>query len=463
MLLSEANRMRKRGREKNEGEVPCAVCGNPIPQLANFCPLCGHPRASTPQEELFSRPTSEPPIGDVPEVEAMPEEEIALPPPSAVAPEGATGSPPAPAPHPEPEEEAPVPEAGGVAEAPVSPEPTEESRKTENQGPLTRLAEEYYRRFNKILELGRMLRGFDLGSDTYASLSRDVLRSLEAFRAELQSKLDEGLLELDELETNRVELQISVAELERRRETEGLPSDAYEEELAALRSSLEETEKEIKRLKLGLKDLEECVEIDGKYKALCTRYPDLFKLESRIEAVQEKEGSRGKAVEALFSEAEVEIQPPVETEAAPEVTVIGEVRTEMASTPPPPELRAPLQRPIQKQGRELLVDVPEKASQLVPIWLRRGDLIGIRFTPLKHHLVSPISAMIFTREAYAKLQWSGKPVSRKILESYANSKTSKGEISYTSELEDFHYLLLLNSSSKPERVSVRYEIGSAER
>ena len=112
--MSEANRTRKRARRKKEGDVLCSVCGNPIPEPANFCPLCGHPRAFAPEEELLSRPMSEPPIGDVPEIEPMPEEDTALPPPSAV-PSEATGSPPALAAEGKSGEQAQAPEVGDVA------------------------------------------------------------------------------------------------------------------------------------------------------------------------------------------------------------------------------------------------------------------------------------------------------------------------------------------------------------
>ena len=460
-LLGEANRTRKRGGKKKEGEAHCPTCGSPMPELANFCPVCGQPVGVMPLEELLSRPLSEPPLEDVPEIKATPEEETALPPPSAVAPEPA-GSVPALAAESEPREEVLTPEAGAVAEAPVSREPTEKGSSSQVESPLTQLVKEYDKRFNRIMELSRMLRGFDLGSDTYARLSHDILRSVEAFRAELRSRMEQSAQELDELETNRVELQISIGELERRRETEGLLSDDYREQMTALRSSLTEIENEINNTKQGLKDLEEWTEVDSKYETLCTRYPDLFELESRIEAAQEKTGDRRKAIETLFSETPIETQLPVETEAEPEVTVIGELPSEEAPTPPSPQMSVPEQRPVQTRARELLLDLPERGSQLLPLWLRRGDLIGVRFALSKRHLVSPISALLFKRETYSKLVRSGKPVSRKILEKYADVKSQKGGISYTSELEDFHYLLFLNSSSKSERVKVRYEIGPAE-
>ncbi len=458
--MSKGKRRRKRRRRKKEGGEACQACGSPIPELAAFCPSCGQLAASAPREELLSKPLPEPPIGEVPEMEAMPEEETALPPPLAAVPE-ATGMAQSLAAEGEPGEGAQVPEPSAVTEAPVSLERVEK-REAEEESPLTQLVKQYDRRFDRIIELGRMLRGFELASDTYVKLSGDVLRSIQALRAEMRSRLDEGGRELTEMETNKVELQISMGELERRRETEGLPSDLYEEQIVALRSTLEEIEGEIRLTKRGLKDLEDWREIDGKYEALCARYPDLFDLERRIDAVQEKAGDRRKAVEALFSEEKVEPQPPVEAEAAPEVSVIREVPGEEAPPPPSPEPRAPEQRPVQRRPRELLLDVPEGGSQLLPLWLRRGDSLAVHFKPLKRHLVSPISAMLFTREDYSKLL-SGKPVSRKILENYAKESSDKGRMSYDSQVEDFHYLLFLSSSSKPERVRVVYEIGAEGR
>lgn len=459
-LLREANGTRKRGAKKKEGETHCPACGSPMSELANFCPVCGQPVGAMPLEALLSKPLSEPPLEDVPEIKATPEEETALPPPSAVAP-GAAGSPPALAAEPEPGEEAPAPEAGAVAEARFSREPAEEGP-SRAESPLTQMVKEYDKRFNRIIELSRMLRGFDLGSDTYARLSNDILRSVEAFRAELRNRMEQSTQELDELETNRVELQISIGELERRRETEGLLSDDYREEMTALRSSLTEIENEITKTKQGLKDLEEWTEVDSKYEALCTRYPDLFELESRIEAAQEKTGDRRKAIETLFSERPIETQLPVETEGEPEVTVIGELPLEEAPTPSLPQMPVLEQRPVQARARRLLLDVPERGTQLLPLWLRRDDLIQVRFVPSKRHLVNPISALLFTREAYSKLVRSGKPLSREILEKYADGKSQRGELSYTSEVEDFHYLLFLNSSSKSEQVRMRYDIGPAE-
>lgn len=459
--MSKGKRRRKRRRRKKEGGAFCQACGSPVPELAAFCPSCGQLAASAPQEELLSRPLSEPPIGEVPEIEAMPEEETALPPPLAVVPE-ATGTARGLAAEAEPGEGAQVPEPSVVTEAPVSPERAEKGE-VEEESPLTQLVKQYDKRFERIMELGRMLRGFELASDTYVKLSGDVLRSIQALRAEMRSRLDEGGRELDEMETNKVELQISMGELERRRETEGLPSDLYEEQIVALRSTLEEIENEIRLTKRGLKDLEEWREIDGKYEALCARHPDLFDLERRIEAAQEKAGDRRKAVEALFSEAKAEPQPLApEAEAAPEVSVIPEVPGEEAPPPPSPGPRAPEQRPVQRRPRELLLDVPEGGSQLLPLWLRRGDSLAVHFKPLKRHLVNPISAMLFTREDYSKLL-SGKPVSRKILENYAKESSDKSRMSYSSQVEDFHYLLFLSSSSKPERVRVIYEIAAGER